>query len=51
MKVDTGKLQILTVAAILVLISGGIAAYAQNQIILADEHDKHADRWCIGHTQ
>ena len=31
MKVDTGKLQILTVAAILVLISGGIAAYAQGQ--------------------
>ena len=31
MKVDTGKLQILTVAAMLVLISGGIGAYAQGQ--------------------
>jgi hypothetical protein len=31
MKVDTGRLQILTVAAMLVLVSGGIAAYAQNQ--------------------
>jgi len=31
MQVDTGKLQLLTAAAILVLISGGIAAYAQNQ--------------------
>jgi hypothetical protein len=31
MKVDTGKLQILTAAAILVLISGGIGAYAQDQ--------------------
>lgn len=31
MQVDTGKLQILTVAAILVIISGGIAAYAQDQ--------------------
>ena len=31
MQVSTGKLQILTVAAMLVLISGGIAAYAQNQ--------------------
>jgi hypothetical protein len=31
MKVDTGKLQILTAAAILVLISGGIGAYAQAQ--------------------
>jgi hypothetical protein len=34
MKVDTGKLQILTVAAMLVLVSGGIAAYAQNQSLL-----------------
>ena len=31
MHVDTGKLQILTAAAILVLISGGIAAYAQDK--------------------
>ncbi len=31
MQVSTGKLQILTVAAMLVLLSGGIAAYAQNQ--------------------
>jgi hypothetical protein len=31
MQVNAGKLQILTVAAILVLVSGGIAAYAQNQ--------------------
>ena len=31
MKVDTGKLQVLTLAAILVLVSGGIAAYAQGQ--------------------
>lgn len=31
MQVNTGKLQILTVAAMLVLVSGGIAAYAQNQ--------------------
>src|SRR5256885_2447473 len=31
MQVDTGKLQILTAAAILVLISGGIAAYAQDK--------------------
>jgi len=31
MHVSTGRLQILTAAAILVLISGGIAAYAQNQ--------------------
>ncbi|MDG6914615.1 MAG: hypothetical protein JRN23_02440 [Nitrososphaerota archaeon] len=31
MQVNAGKLQILTVAAMLVLISGGIAAYAQNQ--------------------
>ncbi len=31
MKVDAGRLQILTVAAMLVLVSGGIAAYAQNQ--------------------
>src|SRR6266550_972845 len=31
MNVDTGKLQILTAAAILVLISGGIAAYAQDK--------------------
>jgi len=30
MQVSTGKLQILTVAAMLVLISGGIAAYAQD---------------------
>jgi len=31
MHLDTGKLQILTAAAILVLISGGIAAYAQDK--------------------
>ncbi|MDA4116737.1 MAG: hypothetical protein OK455_00135 [Thaumarchaeota archaeon] len=31
MKIDTNKLQVLTAAAILVLISGGIAAYAQDQ--------------------
>ncbi|HVC27000.1 MAG TPA: hypothetical protein VND40_02445 [Nitrososphaerales archaeon] len=31
MQVNAGKLQILTVAAMLVLISGGIGAYAQNQ--------------------
>jgi hypothetical protein len=31
MQVNAGKLQILTVAAMLVLVSGGIAAYAQNQ--------------------
>ncbi len=31
MKVDAGKAQLLTIAAILVLISGGIAAYAENQ--------------------
>jgi len=31
MQVNRGKLQILTVAAMLVLISGGIAAYAQGQ--------------------
>ena len=31
MQVNAGKLQILTVAAMLVLISGGVAAYAQNQ--------------------
>jgi len=31
MQVNAGRLQILTVAAMLVLISGGIAAYAQNQ--------------------
>jgi len=31
MKIDAGRLQLLTVMAILVLISGGIAAYAQNQ--------------------
>src|SRR5437879_320487 len=31
MQLDTGKLQILTAAAILVLISGGIAAYAQDK--------------------
>lgn len=31
MQVTTGRLQILTVAAILVLVSGGIAAYAQGQ--------------------
>jgi hypothetical protein len=31
MQVNTGKLQILTAAAILVLISGGIAAYAQEK--------------------
>ena len=31
MQVNAGKLQILTVAAMLVLISGGIAAYAQGQ--------------------
>ena len=31
MQVDSGKLQILTAAAILVLISGGIAAYAQDK--------------------
>jgi uncharacterized protein (UPF0333 family) len=31
MKVDTGRLQILTAAAILVLITGGIGAYAQAQ--------------------
>ena len=31
MQINAGKLQILTVAAMLVLISGGIAAYAQGQ--------------------
>src|SRR5712692_7442006 len=31
MHLDTGRLQILTAAAILVLISGGIAAYAQDK--------------------
>jgi hypothetical protein len=31
MKVNSGKLQILTVAAMLVIVSGGIAAYAQAQ--------------------
>lgn len=31
MQVNAGKLQLLTVAAMLVLISGGIAVYAQNQ--------------------
>jgi hypothetical protein len=31
MQVNAGKIQILTVAAMLVLVSGGIAAYAQNQ--------------------
>jgi len=31
MQINAGKLQILTVAAMLVLISGGIAAYAQDQ--------------------
>lgn len=31
MQVNAGKLQILTVAAMLVLVSGGIAAYAQGQ--------------------
>jgi len=31
MQVNAGKLQILTIAAMLVLISGGIAAYAQGQ--------------------
>jgi len=31
MQVNAGKLQILTVAAMLVIVSGGIAAYAQNQ--------------------
>lgn len=31
MQVNSGKLQILTVAAMLILVSGGIAAYAQNQ--------------------
>jgi hypothetical protein len=31
MKVDTGRLQIMTVAAMLVLVSGGIGAYAQSQ--------------------
>ena len=34
MQVNTGKLQLLTAAAILVLISGGIAAYAENQSAL-----------------
>ena len=31
MQVNAGRLQILTVAAMLVIVSGGIAAYAQNQ--------------------
>jgi hypothetical protein len=31
MKVDTGRLQIMTVAAMLVLVSGAIGAYAQSQ--------------------
>jgi hypothetical protein len=31
MQINAGKLQILTVAAMLVIVSGGIAAYAQNQ--------------------
>lgn len=31
MQVNAGKLQILTVAAMLVIVSGGLAAYAQNQ--------------------
>ncbi|MGH9919575.1 MAG: hypothetical protein ACRD6W_12015, partial [Nitrososphaerales archaeon] len=31
MQVNAGKLQILTVAAMLVIVSGGIAAYAQAQ--------------------